>query len=82
MSGLDSVTKAGKKIVEAPLEIVNEGVGLIGDGINGAVQEIAKAVDAGAQGVKSVISRPLDDISARTNALKKKLPKSGLQIKF
>lgn len=80
MAGLDSLTEAGKKIIEAPIEILNEGIGLLGDSINGMIQESATTVDAAAKRVQAHVSRPLSDLSARTQALAGKLPRSGLQL--
>ncbi len=81
MAGLDSITEAGKKIVEAPVEILNEGIVLIGATINGFIQESATTVDTAAKRVQAHITRPLTDLSSATQNLASKLPKSGLQLR-
>lgn len=81
MAGLDSLSEAGKKLVEAPVEILNEGITLIGNTINGVIQESATTVDAAAKRVQAHVTRPLSDISAATQSLAAKLPQSGLQLR-
>lgn len=84
MAGLDDISQTGKRIIEAPKEIIDEAIGLVGDGINGALAEVNSLVnttftgiknvaDDGMGGIKGVIERPLKDISARTSTLGGKL---------
>lgn len=84
MAGLDNISQTGKKIIEAPKEIIDEGLGLIGDSINGALSEvnnfvnttfsgIQKVAEDGMNGIQGVVNRPLKDVSSRTSTLGSKL---------